>query len=96
MVKRNEVLERLGREKPRLEEQYQLKRLAIFGSVARDEQAEESDIDILVDVPGSIGLRFVDLADDLERVLDHKVDLVSQQGLKATLKQAIEADLIDA
>lgn len=86
----------LRREKPRLKREFHVQRLALFGSLARGEGDSDSDIDILVDVPPSIGLRFVDLAEDLERTLHHKVDLVSSRGLKPSLREAIQSDLIDA
>ena len=55
-----------------------------------------SDVDILVDVAPSIGLDFVTLADDLERLLDRKVDLVSTRAVRPALWAEIEAELIDA
>jgi predicted nucleotidyltransferase len=96
MSTRTQVLARLSELKPRLRAKYQVESLALFGSCAREENLPDSDIDILVDVPGSIGLGFIDLADELERELDHKVDLVSARGLKPSIKQAIESDLIHA
>lgn len=96
MVNRANVLTRLSELKPHLKQKYQVNSIALFGSFARGEQVADSDIDILVDVPATIGLRFVDLADELEQELDHKVDLVSQRGLKPAIKQSIEAELIHA
>jgi hypothetical protein len=69
--------------------------LALFGSWARGEQHQGSDIDILVEVDGSIGLRFVNLAQDLEACLGHKVDLVTRRAIKPAMWQYIEQDLID-
>ena len=54
----------LGKHKQRLFSEYPIKSLAIFGSYARREQNEESDLDILVEFNDKIGLRFIDLADD--------------------------------
>ena len=48
---------------------YGLKRLALFGSYAREDQREDSDVDILVEIEPSIGLGFVELADRIEDVL---------------------------
>jgi hypothetical protein len=96
MPTRSQVLARLSELKPRLHAKYHVTSLALFGSCAREENLPDSDIDILVDVPGSIGLNFVHLADELERELDHKVDLVSTRGLKPSIKQVIESELIHA
>ncbi len=53
-------------------------------------------MDVLVDVDPSIGLRFVELGDDLEKVLGRRVDLVSRRGIKPSLWQRIEPELVDA
>jgi predicted nucleotidyltransferase len=92
---RDETLQRLRACKPALAREFPLRRLALFGSVARGEGEEGSDIDILVEVDGSIGLRFVTLADQLEALLGHKVDLVSRRGIKPLLWDRIEPELID-
>jgi len=59
------------------------------------EASDTSDIDLLVDVDPSIGLQFVELADRLETILGHKVDLISTRALKPSLRRLVEAELID-
>ena len=66
---------------PELKHKYPIESLAVFGSYSRNEASEESDIDILVELNGPIGLKFFVLADDLEKILGKKVDLVSKNGL---------------
>ncbi|MEI8046857.1 MAG: nucleotidyltransferase family protein [Bacteroidota bacterium] len=83
----------LGRNKQHLFAEYPIKSLAIFGSYARREQKEESDLDILVEFNDKIGLRFVDLAEELEKLIGFKVDLVSRKGIKDKYYQKIQADL---
>ena len=46
-----------------------MRTLALFGSYARNQQTEKSDVDMLVEVDRSIGLGFVSLTDELERRL---------------------------
>ena len=92
---RDEVLRLLANEKATLCERYPLHRLALFGSFARDEQRADSDVDVLVDVDASIGLRFVDLADDLCRLLGRKVDLVSTRAVRPQHWPLIERDLVE-
>lgn len=68
---------------PALRSQYPIGDIALFGSVTRaDFDAERSDIDILVDVTGEMGYDFIELAEELERILGKKVDLVTKQALK--------------
>ena len=68
---------------PELQKRYPIAWMAIFGSYARSEQTSGSDIDILVDFNKPIGIEFIDLADELEKILNTKVDLVSKGGLKS-------------
>jgi len=66
----------------------------IFGSVAKNEETEESDIDILVDLDYShkIGLLFIQMKLDLEKLLHKQVDLVSSNGLSPFIKSQVEKE----
>jgi uncharacterized protein len=92
---RKKILQRLRTIKPALQREFPLRRMALFGSWARDEQTETSDVDILVDVDPAIGLRFVTLAERLESFLEQHVDLVSSRAVKPNLLKQIQAELID-
>lgn len=83
----------LGTHKQHLFSEYPIKSLAIFGSYARREQKDESDLDLLVEFNDRIGLRFIDLADELEKLIGFKVDLVSRKGIKEKYFQKIQSDL---
>jgi predicted nucleotidyltransferase len=72
---------------------YPIKSLAIFGSYARKEQGEQSDLDLLVEFNDKIGIRFIDLAEELEKIIGFKVDLVSRNGIKEKYFQKIQSDL---
>ena len=54
-----------------------IRRLALFGSVLRDDFRPESDVDVLVEFqPGvHVGLAFIRMQDELSAILGHKVDL---------------------
>lgn len=92
---RQEILLQLKSAKPVLEREFPLRRLALFGSWAREEASADSDVDVLVEVDPSIGLRFVTLAERLEAVLGQRVDLVSQRAIQPRLWKLIEPELID-
>jgi predicted nucleotidyltransferase len=85
---------RLNKYKTALLEKYPIESLAIFGSFARNEQTNQSDLDLLVDFNDSIGIRFIDLADELEDYIGVKVDLVSRKGIKDKYFQAIKSELV--
>ena len=66
----------------------------MFGSYTRSEQNESSDIDIMVEFDAPIGIEFIDIADELEKALNTKVDLVSRNVMKPRLMKHIEKELI--
>jgi uncharacterized protein len=80
--------------KQHLINKYNLKSIALFGSFARDEATVNSDVDILVEFEKPIGLDFVLLADELEEILDVKVDLVTPGAIKPKMFEYIKRDLL--
>ena len=69
--------------------------LGLFGSTARNEQTENSDIDLLIrfKTPGGL-LRRARVQRKLEAIFHKKVDLVSQKALSPMLKPYIDKELI--
>jgi predicted nucleotidyltransferase len=67
-------------------------RAYLFGSYVRGQADKESDIDILVDLDYNqkIGLQFVQMKLDLEKLLNSKVDLVSSAGLSKYIKPIVD------
>ena len=61
----------------------------IFGSYARREQKEDSDIDILVELPKGTGFGFARIEFELEDALGKKVDLLSYGAIHPLLKKRI-------
>ena len=77
-----------------LKRKYHIKQLGIFGSVARNEANELSDVDILVEFEKPIGLDFVTLGDELEEILGIKVDIVTPNAFNPKMYEYIKQDLI--
>lgn len=94
MKTKEEVIKCLRDNKELLQKKFPLKSIALFGSYARNEQKEESDIDVLVEFSQPVGIEFVDLAIHLETMFNHKVDLVSRKGVKSHYLPYIEDDAI--
>ena len=89
-----EIKSSLNNNKEYLFTEYPIKSLAIFGSYARNNHDNNSDLDLLVEFNGKIGIRFIDLANEIEKIIGFKVDLVSKKGIKDKYYQSILSDLI--
>ncbi len=69
--------------------------IGIFGSYARNEQTDSSDIDILVDLKRKINLLdLIGIEQELTDLLGVKVDLISSRSINEHLKSYIHKDLI--
>ena len=72
-------------------------RLSLFGSFARDEGREDSDVDLLVEFNRPVGLlEFVRLRRQLGELIGHHVDLVTPAALKPQLRDRILREAVVA
>jgi len=71
--------------------------MGLFGSVARGDATQDSDVDILVDLEKPLGWEIVDLREFLRDLLGRKVDLVTLGAVskKVILWKSIQEDLIN-
>lgn len=77
----------------RIAKRYGVEHIQIFGSFARGEQRNTSDVDLLVDLPKGMSLfKLSGLKIDLEDALRRKVDVISAAAIKPALKPSILAD----
>ena len=89
------IITKLKEIKPDIEEQYNIREIGVFGSFVRDEQTDNSDIDILIDFArGMTLIKFNRLENLLSNLLGRKVDLVSKKGLKPTIGANILKEVI--
>lgn len=93
MLSGKDIIEILNNKKEFLFSKYSIQSMALFGSYARDENSSDSDVDIMVEFKDTIGFKFTDLADELEKTLNLKVDLVSKNGIKAKYFEYLKQDL---
>jgi predicted nucleotidyltransferase len=94
-MKRQQILAALTERRSEVAARFGVKRLSLFGSAARDEMAEGSDVDVLVEFEGPATFRgYFDLKDYLEALLGRTVDLVTDGGLKPRARRHVERDLI--
>ena len=79
----------------RLAEAHGAHNVGVFGSVARGESRPDSDIDFLVEMDnGRSLLDLIELSQDLETLLQRKVDVLTDQGMSPYLEQRIHAEAV--
>lgn len=88
-----EIKKILSRNKYYLIEKFSIDEIAVFGSYSRGDENLYSDIDIMVSFKKPIGLEFVDLSLELEKILNHKVDLVSKNAIKPRMMKKISGEI---
>jgi predicted nucleotidyltransferase len=92
---RTKVLSLLRERFDEIQSRFAVKRLALFGSAARDEMREDSDVDILVEFNGPATFDgYMDLKFYLEALLNYPVDLVTAKGLRKEIRPIVESEAI--
>ena len=86
-----EIIQTLKEHEKELREAYRVKHLKVFGSYAKNNQKEDSDLDLMVsfEEPPTL-LEFIDLKEYLESITGIKVDLVTEEGISPYIKPYIE------
>ena len=89
---KSELLQKI---KGEVEKEYSVKTIGVFGSVARNEQTGESDIDLLVEFSKPVGfVTFMRLENFLSEQLGKQVDLVTSDSLKPVIRQDVLSEVI--
>ena len=92
---RQTILERLRAGIEDIRGRFAVKTLLIFGSLARDQATDDSDIDVLVTFERKPNFDiFMDLKFYLEELLGTSVDLVTDKALRPQVRKAIEQEAI--
>lgn len=85
-----QTLTQLKRQLKPILKSYGITRAGLFGSAARGEMKRGSDVDLLIDTKGKLGLfQFVGLKRELEQSLDRPVDLVEYQAIKSSIRKRV-------
>ncbi len=86
----------LKEHKIELENRFKVTKIGVFGSYVREEEANTSDVDILVDLNEPIGWEIIDLKEFLQEILGIEVDLVTVKALKPELSDIILKEAVYA
>ena len=90
-----DILVSLKKLKREVAEEYSVKTIGVFGSVARNEQTGQSDIDLLVEFSRPVGfVTFMRLENFLSERLGKQVDLVTSDSLKPVIRQDVLSEVI--
>lgn len=91
-----DILAALKKNKAFLKERFGVKKIGIFGSVARGEAKDESDVDVLVEFEkGKTSFdNFMDLSFFLEGLFGRKVDLITTTGLHKYIRPYVKKEVI--
>ncbi|WP_246052076.1 nucleotidyltransferase family protein [Desulfobotulus mexicanus] len=95
-MEKDYILALLVRSKPVLEKRFGVTRLALFGSVARNESSATSDVDVMVSFDGpATSERYFGVQFFLEDLLGVSVDLVTEKALRPELRPFIERERVN-
>jgi len=90
---KNSILSFLRDNKQLLSEKFQVRNIGLFGSYARGEENEKSDIDIIVDMPSNFDV-YYDLKEYLQNAFNKEIDLGLEQNIRSFIKNKIESEVI--
>ncbi|MCK5286741.1 MAG: nucleotidyltransferase family protein [Thermodesulfovibrionia bacterium] len=90
-----EIKKKIQKHKKELVKNYGVREIGIFGSYVRGEQGENSDVDVLVELEKPIGFfKFLELEEQLMKIMGLKVDLVTKKALKPIIGKYILEELV--
>ena len=88
-MNKSTIIEILSKNRKLLKD-YGVKKIGLFGSYLHQKETDNSDIDLLVDADENMSLlRFADLQLKLSKIFDHKIDLVSINGISKYIKPTV-------
>jgi predicted nucleotidyltransferase len=97
-ITKETILEYLSSNKSELREKYGVIKIGLFGSYARGEESDDSDIDLAIEIEKDKKniSNFFGLKREMERVFDKKVDLGIESSLKPIAKKYILKEILYA
>ena len=75
-----------------------IRRMALFGSVLRDDFTSESDVDVLVEFEPdqTPGLEFITMQDELSEILDRQVDMYTFKGIESSRNWLLREEILSS
>ena len=88
------IIEKLKNAKTSLKRRYGVTEVALFGPYSKGEEQDDSYVDLLINFDKAPGIRFTDLEDELEQLLECKVDVTLRKGIEQQYYMFIKKELI--
>lgn len=96
MLTKEQTIALLHQNKAFLATDYGVKRIGLFGSYAKGQPGERSDVDSVVEFERPIGLRFIELVEYLEAIVGRKVDVLTPAGIQGIRIGHIARDISES
>ncbi|MBN1515751.1 nucleotidyltransferase family protein [Candidatus Sumerlaeota bacterium] len=94
MLTQETITKALQKDRAYLSSTYGVARIGLFGSYANGTPTKESDVDLVVEFNRPIGLRFVEFAEYLERLLGANVDVLTPAGIQNIRNKRIAQSIL--
>ena len=95
-LSRDDVLQILRQHKPILKDRFDITEISLYGSFARDEATEQSDVDVVVEFGESPDwIRYFDAQSYLVQVTGRSVDMARRQDLRTEIRHHVLNEAID-
>jgi predicted nucleotidyltransferase len=94
-MKREDIINFISAHKAKFQQEFGVKRIGLFGSYARGDVRDESDIDIVVEIEKPDLFYLIGIKQAIEEALGSKVDIIRlREKMNQTLRSRIERDVI--
>ena len=82
MLTKEKAIKLLQEKHSYLATEFGVSKIGLFGSYAKGQSGDTSDVDLIIEFERPIGFRFIELVDYLENLLGHKVDVLTPAGIQ--------------
>lgn len=89
MITKERILALLEEQSAYLAREFGVRKIGLFGSFAKGQPSEHSDVDLLVEFERPIGLRFIELSEYLEKLFGRQVDILTPAGVQGIRHKAV-------
>jgi predicted nucleotidyltransferase len=89
ILNKSDILILINKNLPYLTKEFNISRIGLFGSYAKENPNDNSDIDIVARFEQPPGLKFIEFTEYLEKLLGQKVDVLTEEGIKGIRNKEI-------